>query len=87
MSLEHSPTRQTGNGSQIAALADPTLTITEFCAAEKISRTALYKMWAEGKGPRWFNNGTKRLISYEARQEWRRAREAEAAAADDGVAA
>ena len=60
--------------------ADASLTIAEFCAAEKVSRSKLYLLWAEGKGPRWFNIGTNRRISHEARQEWRREREAEAAA-------
>ena len=67
-------------------MTDESLTIAEFCAAEKISRSMLAKLWSQGKGPRWFHVGTKRLISHEARQEWRRAREAEAAAAE-GLAA
>lgn len=62
-------------------MTDASLTIAEFCAAEKLSRSKLYLLWAEGKGPRTFNVGTKRLISHEARHEWRRAREAETAAA------
>jgi hypothetical protein len=60
-------------------MTDASLTVAEFCAAEKISRSMLYQLWAEGKGPRTFFVGTKRLISAEARQEWRRALEAEAA--------
>jgi hypothetical protein len=62
-------------------MSDESQTIKEFCAAEKLSRTMLYKLWAQGKGPRWFNIGTTRRISHEARQDWRRAREAEAAQA------
>lgn len=58
---------------------DASLTIAEFCAAEKVSRSKLYLMWAEGKGPRWFMIGTTRRISAEARRDWRRALEAEAA--------
>ena len=58
-------------------MTDASLTVSEFCAAEKLSRSMLYKLWAEGNGPRTFNVGTKRLISYESRQEWRHAREAE----------
>ncbi|HKA78130.1 MAG TPA: transcriptional regulator [Pseudolabrys sp.] len=68
-------------------MTDESLTIAEFCAAEKISRTTFQKICSQGKGPRTFNVGTKRLISHEARKEWRRAREAEAAAADGLVAA
>ena len=59
-------------------MTDASLTIAEFCAAEKISRAKLYLLWREGKGLRWFNIGVTKRISHEARQEWRRALEAEA---------
>ena len=65
-----------------ASVTDPSLTVNEFCAAEKIGRTRLYQDWKQGKGPRFFYNGTRRRISAEARQEWRRKREQDAA---DGV--
>jgi predicted DNA-binding transcriptional regulator AlpA len=58
--------------------ADRSLTINEFCTAENISRSMLYKIWAQGAGPRWFNIGAHRRISQEARREWRMALEAEA---------
>ena len=67
-------------------VTDPTYTITEFCEAERISRSKLYAMWSEGKGPRWFNVGNARRISHQARTEWRRAREAEAAADREAAA-
>jgi hypothetical protein len=60
---------------------DPSLSIDQFCEAENISRSMLYKLWRQGKGPRWFNVGVARRISHDARIEWRRAREAEAASA------
>ena len=63
-------------------MTDPSLTINEFCAAERISRAKLYTLWAEGKGPRWFSIGTHRRISHEARVEWRRGLEAETAASN-----
>jgi predicted DNA-binding transcriptional regulator AlpA len=59
---------------------DPSLKVNEFCAAERISRSALYKLWNEGRGPRFFYIGATRRISHEVRVEWRRKREAEAAA-------
>jgi len=68
-------------------MTDESLTIAEFCAAEKNLPHYVQKICSQGKGPRTFNVGTKRLISHEARKEWRRAREAEAAAADGLVAA
>lgn len=36
----------------------------------------LYKLFAEGTGPRLIKIGTKNLISAEAAADWRRAREA-----------
>ena len=61
-----------------ASVTDQSLTVNEFCAAEKIGRTRLYQDWKQGKGPRFFYNGTRRRISEEARKEWRRQREHEA---------
>jgi hypothetical protein len=58
---------------------DSSYRISEFCAAERISRAMLYRMWNEGKGPRFFFIGSSRRISHEARTDWRRQLEAEAA--------
>jgi hypothetical protein len=69
MSLEHSPARQG---------VDPSLTIDEFCTAERISRSQLYKAWAEGWGPEFYLNGSHRRITQRARLEWQRQREAAA---------
>ena len=54
------------------------LTINEFCAAEKISRSQLYEDWQNGIGPDYFLVGSHRRISHDARERWRRQREAEA---------
>jgi hypothetical protein len=51
-------------------------TITEFCEAERISRSLLYRAWREGWGPRFHLVGTHKRISSEARREWRQEREA-----------
>jgi hypothetical protein len=59
---------------------DCSYTINEFCSLERISRSQLYEDWKADKGPRFFWNGKHRRISHEARIEWRRRREAEAAA-------
>jgi hypothetical protein len=37
----------------------------------------LYKLWSQGKGPRYYMVGTVRRISHEARIEWQRQMEAE----------
>jgi len=66
MSLEHAP------GRQRAAQ-----TIPEFCDDNRISRSKLYDLWKQGKGPRFFHVGTKVLISCEASAAWRSEREAE----------
>jgi len=59
----------------IKFIPDPTLTVDEFCIAEKISKAQLYLDWKRGTGPDFFYNGTHRRISHEARQRWRTARE------------
>ena len=63
----------------MTTVPDPSLTVDEFCAAEKVSRSQLYKDWNRGTGPRFYYNGTRRRISEESRREWRRARESAAA--------
>jgi hypothetical protein len=55
-------------------------TIREFCQAHKISEAFYYVMKREGWGPAEMHAGQRVLISHEAAAEWRRAREAAAAA-------
>jgi hypothetical protein len=50
-------------------------TVSEFCAAHRISRTKLYELWAAGTGPRFFCIGVKKIITAEAAADWRRERE------------
>jgi hypothetical protein len=69
MSIEHSPARQTGRAAY---------TISEFCEAHRISRSQLYKLWANGIGPRRIMIGSKNLISIQAASDWVRDREAAA---------
>ena len=80
MSLEHSPARQQA-GVWVNTL-DASLTINEFCQAEKISRSMLYRAWSEGWGPKFYRVGVTRRITYRARLEWQREREAAAAATE-----
>jgi hypothetical protein len=67
------------SSDNIAAPANATYTIAEFCLAHRISRTALYDLWNAGNGPRRIQIGTGRsskvLISVEAAKAWRRQRE------------
>jgi hypothetical protein len=46
-----------------AKINDPTLTVDEFCAAERISKAQLYLDWKKGQGPDYFMNGKCRRIS------------------------
>jgi hypothetical protein len=58
-------------------MLDPSYTVDEFCDAERISRSMLYKLWSQGKGPRFFMVGTVRRITEQARREWQQRLEAE----------
>jgi hypothetical protein len=80
MSSEQGPARPSASFS----VADASLTIDEFCQAEKISRSMLYRAWSEGWGPKFYRIGVTRRITYRARLEWQREREAAAIAAVDG---
>lgn len=50
-------------------------TIPEFCSAHRISPAMFYKMKNAGIGPRELRVGSRRLITFEAAADWRRARE------------
>jgi hypothetical protein len=76
LSLEHSPNRAGKDGPAFAA---PSYTIIQFCEVERMSRSALYKLWAEGKGPRFYFVGNTRRITAQARLDYHRDREAAAA--------
>ena len=56
------------------------LTISEFCHAEKICRATFYNLKKLGRAPRLMKVGSHYRISPQARVDWRRAREADAAA-------
>jgi hypothetical protein len=62
---------------ELKSMSDQSYTVVTFCAAEKLSRSMLYKLWSQGKGPRFYLVGTVRRISHEARIEWQRQHEAE----------
>jgi hypothetical protein len=79
VSLEQSPAR--GRKTANAAVNDPSYTVDEFCAAERMSRSMLYKAWAEGWGPDFYWVGVRRRITQRARLKWQRDREGAAGAA------
>jgi hypothetical protein len=78
LSLEHNPARTRKALSK--AVNEPSYTINEFCAAERMSRAMLYRAWTEGWGPSFYWIGVTRRITHRARLDWQRQREAEAAA-------
>jgi hypothetical protein len=84
MSLEQTPTRQTNCSS--LSTPDASLTVREFCRAERMSRSMLYKAWTEGWGPKFYRVGVSRRITHRARFEWQLQREAAAAAKPRGEA-
>jgi hypothetical protein len=53
-------------------------TVEEFCDAHRISRARYYELKRQGLTPVEMVVGRRRLISYEAAERWRRAREAAA---------
>lgn len=48
------------------------LTIPETCHVAKISRAALYALWAVGQGPRVRSIGRKRIVLREDLETWLR---------------
>jgi excisionase family DNA binding protein len=57
------------------------MSISDFCRSYRIGRDLFYDLLRQGKGPATMLLGTRRLISYEAAEAWRLAREAETAMA------
>jgi hypothetical protein len=53
-------------------------TIDEFCESHRISRSAFYKMLADGTGPKVMKVLSRTMISVEAAADWRRRCEEEA---------
>lgn len=47
-------------------------TIAEFCDAHRISRSKFYQLLKTGMAPRLMKVGTRRIVSIEAAEAWRR---------------
>ena len=58
------------------------LSILEFCAAFGISEDFFYKLKRQGQAPRLMKVGARTMISMQAADEWRKAREAAAEAVE-----
>ena len=75
MSLEHSPARERRHRRARHDVPIVVYDIRRFCDANCISRSFLYRLWREGRGPRFFLAGTEKRITMEAAAEWRAAME------------
>ena len=51
--------------------------IREFCVAHRLSESMYFKLRNQGLGPDEMSVGSRRIISFEAAERWRRAREAQ----------
>jgi hypothetical protein len=67
----------------MVTMSDQSYTVDEFCEAERLSRSMIYKLWQQGQGPRFYMVGSVRRISHDARIEWQR--QLEAASVDGGA--
>ena len=56
-----------------------TYTVKQFTQTYNLSRSTIYRLWRDGRGPRVLRVGRKVLITVEAAQEWARSMEAEVA--------
>jgi hypothetical protein len=64
---------------------EPSYTVDEFCIVERLSRVKLYEDWKNGRGPRFYRNGKRRIIPHSARLEYQRAKMAEAEGGADAI--
>jgi hypothetical protein len=72
-----SSTQPSGQHNRGPPLDEPAvMSVPEFCAWAKISRSTLYAMWTEGAGPRFFKAGTATRISRQSAAKWLLDREA-----------
>src|SRR5208337_5042948 len=56
------------------------MSVPEFCAWARVSRSTLYQMWTDGTGPKFFKAGAATRISRQAAVQWLLEREAAAGA-------
>lgn len=64
-------------------LDPPAYTVARFCEQHHISRSYLYELWRDGRGPRRTKLGRRTLITGEAAAAWRLRMERETEVGDD----
>lgn len=80
MSIKRAKTVGRARGVSPTAPETAAFSVPAFCRAHSLSPSLLYKMLRAGQGPRFMKCGARTLISMEAAQAWRRARERATAA-------
>jgi len=56
----------------VQTVGQQAFTITQFADAHHVSRTHVYELIKQGKGPRLMKLGRRTLVSVEAAADWRR---------------
>ena len=91
---EHEPTPhgepQSGAPNKLPPIRGPPIpvaaySITEFCQAHRLSESMYFKLRNQGLGPDEMSVGSRRIISFEAAERWRRERERGTATASTSV--
>jgi hypothetical protein len=71
MALEHELEREIRQRRARIDVDAAVYSVQRFCDSHKVSRTHLYKLWREGRGPSFFWLGDQKRITAEAAAEWR----------------
>ncbi len=50
-------------------------TVEEWCRHRRVGKWKLYELWKQGRGPRFYMNGPRRIISDQADADWNRQEE------------
>jgi predicted DNA-binding transcriptional regulator AlpA len=69
----------------VPSLDPAAYTVSGFCEEHHISRSYLYRLWSERRGPRRTKLGRRTLISGEAAAAWRRQMEVETIERENGL--
>jgi hypothetical protein len=75
MSVAIEPNRPTRAPRQRRTRADvepAVFSVRTFCDANEVSRSFLYKLWDQGRGPVFYFQGKQKRITKEAAAKWRK---------------
>jgi hypothetical protein len=74
--VEPTPRRECESSTRDERPPAAAYSIREFCAAHRLSESMYFKLRNQGLGPDEMSVGSRRIISFEAAERWRREREA-----------